>query len=557
MIKTADWVIDLGPEGGAGGGEVVAAGTPEQVATCEASFTGQALQPVLVAEPKPTHAKPAKANGRTRKRRRAASTHLDVQGAQQHNLKNITVALPREQMTVFCGPSGSGKSVAGPGHDLRRGPAALRRIAVELRPAVPRPGAEAEGRARHRPVAGHQHRAEDDEQEPALDRRHRHRDLRLPAHPLRPARPAALPDVRHPDRHADGRRDHRQDAVTARGDEALPAWPRSSGKGQEKYDTLWDEIRRAGFVRMRVDGKSYNVDEPPAIDHRRKHRVEVVVDRIVVRREHADAARRRGRAGARPRPGRHARRPRRRPTRTSRSGRSIAISQHLACDKCGRSFEPLNPHHFSFNSPLGWCPTCEGLGVQHGANPALLIRDPTLSLRDGRRRRLAGARRPSSRSLPFAEALARHAGFSLDTPFDELDAAAAAGDPARHRRRVDSAADATRSDGRRSTFQYKGLFPAIDEASRVSFVYRQRLDHLVNEVPCSACHGSRLRDDAAAVRFARPHARRARATGRSARRSQFFKDLKLSKQQQQVAGELLREITQPAASSSSTSASTT
>ena len=57
------------------------------------------------------------------------------------------------------------------------------------------------------------------------------------------------------------------------------------------------------------------------------------------------------------------------------------FSQHFACDRCGRSFEPLNPHHFSFNSPLGWCPTCEGLGVQKGANPAVLIRDPRLSLR--------------------------------------------------------------------------------------------------------------------------------------------------------------------------------
>src|SRR5262249_56654195 len=58
-------------------------------------------------------------------------------------------------------------------------------------------------------------------------------------------------------------------------------------------------------------------------------------------------------------------------------------SQHFACDRCGRSFEPLNPHHFSFNSSLGWCPACEGLGAQKGANPAVLIRDPGRTLRDG------------------------------------------------------------------------------------------------------------------------------------------------------------------------------
>src|SRR5207302_2885134 len=96
------------------------------------------------------------------------------------------------------------------------------------------------------------------------------------------------------------------------------------------------------------------------------------------------------------------------------------FSQHFACDRCGRSFEPLNPHHFSFNSPLGWCPTCEGLGSQRGANPAVLIRDPRKSLRDG-----AIAAWPpltkENRFLRFAEAIARHVGFSLDSPYEELE----------------------------------------------------------------------------------------------------------------------------------------
>src|SRR5262249_19888346 len=91
-------------------------------------------------------------------------------------------------------------------------------------------------------------------------------------------------------------------------------------------------------------------------------------------------------------------------------------------------------------------------------------------------------------------------------------------------------------------FQYKGLFPAIDEAARVSFVYRQKLAHLVSEVPCTTCGGPRLRDDAAAWRFMD------RTLGELSnlplgQTLQLFQDLKLSKAQQQVAGELLREIT--------------
>src|SRR5207248_1778086 len=97
VVKTADWVIDLGPEGGSGGGEVVCAGTPEEVAECAESYTGQALAPVL----KNTNST-RKRGSRNGKRRETVEeiTHLRVEGAAQHNLKNITVELPRGEMTV-------------------------------------------------------------------------------------------------------------------------------------------------------------------------------------------------------------------------------------------------------------------------------------------------------------------------------------------------------------------------------------------------------------------------------------------------------------------------
>src|SRR5205807_54220 len=111
VVKTADWIIDLGPEGGSGGGEVVCTGSPEQVAACERSYTGQALLKVLSPEYRSTK-RPRASQGRQKEKgkRAAPLSALTVQGAQQHNLKNITVSLPREHMTVCCGPSGSGKS---------------------------------------------------------------------------------------------------------------------------------------------------------------------------------------------------------------------------------------------------------------------------------------------------------------------------------------------------------------------------------------------------------------------------------------------------------------
>ena len=93
-------------------------------------------------------------------------------------------------------------------------------------------------------------------------------------------------------------------------------------------------------------------------------------------------------------------------------------SQHFACDKCGRSFEPLTPHSFSFNSPLGWCPECEGLGTQLGANPTVLVRDPKLSLAEGAIALWPGL----SHSLfkPMLAALAAHTGLRTEVPFDQL-----------------------------------------------------------------------------------------------------------------------------------------
>src|SRR5207237_43338 len=100
---------------GSGGGEIVCVGTPEEVARCERSYTGQALGSVL--NQRLTAARRGARDGATpvkhlpapKRENNGAITHLTVQGANQHNLKNLTVSLPREQMTVFCGPSGSGK----------------------------------------------------------------------------------------------------------------------------------------------------------------------------------------------------------------------------------------------------------------------------------------------------------------------------------------------------------------------------------------------------------------------------------------------------------------
>ena len=141
--------------------------------------------------------------------------HMDrlvVRGAREHNLKDVHLDLPRDALIVFTGLSGLGQVQPGLRHDLRRGAAPLRRVAVGLRPPVPRPDGQA-GRRLHRgPVAGRLDRPEVDQPQPAVDRRHDHRGLRLPAAALRPRRPAALPELRQADLPADPAADRRPGA---------------------------------------------------------------------------------------------------------------------------------------------------------------------------------------------------------------------------------------------------------------------------------------------------------------------------------------------------------
>src|SRR5262249_37412566 len=105
VVKVADWILDLGPEGGDGGGRLVVAGPPETVAACDASYTGHALRPILERRPREPLADPAPLGDGG-----GEETKLVVEGARTHNLKDVTVAIPHKALTVVTGVSGSGKT---------------------------------------------------------------------------------------------------------------------------------------------------------------------------------------------------------------------------------------------------------------------------------------------------------------------------------------------------------------------------------------------------------------------------------------------------------------
>jgi excinuclease ABC subunit A len=555
VIKTADWLIDMGPDGGKGGGEVVAVGTPETVAKAKRSYTGQALLPILFPAKSPrTGVRGLSKNGSAKSI--GLITHIEVQGAGQHNLKGVDAKIPREKMTVFCGPSGSGKSS----------------LALDT--------IYAEGQRRYvESLSSYARQFLGQIQKPRVDRI----DGLSPAISIEQKTTSRSPrstvgtitEIYDYLRILFARLGQRYcpkceiPVATQSADqiiEQILALPEGTKlyvlapvdrMGQEKYDTIFEDVRKGGYSRVRIDGTTHALDALPEIDHRRKHAVEVVVDRNVVKAgtrtriaEAIEQALELGKGVVRVALVDA--------EKDEKKWKVTSYSQHLACGRCGTSYEPLNPHHYSFNGPLGWCNTCEGLGVQRGANVNLLIRDGSLSVRAG----AIGAwpeLKAGSPWLPFAEAIAGHSGFSLDTPYDDLTPGQkkailhGTGETwmsldseigsrnAELKAKAKKKSDAPRPTPHAPRFQYKGLFPALDEAARVSFSYRMRLEHLVDEVPCTSCKGGRLRPDAAATRFA-DHTMGELCELPLTTTLHVFETLKQTKEEKRVAGELLREI---------------
>ncbi|MHB1559091.1 MAG: excinuclease ABC subunit UvrA, partial [Isosphaeraceae bacterium] len=544
VIKTADWIIDMGPDGGAGGGRVIAQGTPEQVAAVAESHTGQALKKLFerAAEAakaskrkrKPAAAKKAAKNGKPKASSEEGLRAIEIRGAAQHNLKGIDLDIPRDQMTVCSGPSGSGKSSLAIdtlyAEGQRRYVESLSSYARQFLAPLQKPKVER--------ITGLSPAISIEQKTTSKSPRSTvgtvteiHDYLRILFARLgQPYCPKCNVPI-----------------GTQTADEIVEKvlhLPEGSKiyvmapverRDNETYEELWDELRASGFARVRVDGQSVDLDKPPKLTHRRKHRVEVVVDRAVVRRstrsrlaDSIESALDLGKGVVHiARVGDEAR---------EKSWPVDRYSQHRVCDKCSRSFDELQPHHFSFNSPLGWCPVCQGLGVQHGANPAVLVPDGRLSLREG-----AVAVWPDFAENPdFARmiaAIAVEEGFDISTPFDDLDG--------RARRIILHGAGDTwyrvTGPGPSYSFQYKGLFPTIEEAGRVSFVYRYKLQGMVDDVPCAGCMGARLRDDSAAVRF-QGFTLDQISRWPLDRALKFFSELPLDEDERHIAGDLVREV---------------
>ncbi|MBR3570428.1 MAG: excinuclease ABC subunit UvrA [Oscillibacter sp.] len=304
-----------------------------------------------------------------------------------------------------------------------------------------------------------------------------------------------------------------------------------------EHAKIFDNARRSGYARVRADGILYGLDEEIKLEKNKKHNVEIVVDRLVirpdVRQRLTDSVE----------------------TASAQSGglvvvnlpqeeRDLSFSQNYACEDCGISIEELTPRLFSFNNPYGFCPACAGLGSQLKADPLLIVPDDTKSVMEGAIE-VSGWRNVKSDGVSrmYFEALSEKYGFSLDAPWKELSEEAkeillygTKGE------KLELHYDQPRGKG--VLYQpFEGVCANVERRYREtqSDASKGELEEVMSERPCPVCGGRRLRKEALAVTVGGENIDAFTRLSVS-EELERVQNLELSPQQHLIADQILKEI---------------
>ena len=460
--------------------------------------------------------------------------YIRIRGARTHNLKNINLDLPRQRLIVLTGLSGSGKSSLAfdtlYAEGQRRYVESLSAYARQFLQLMEKPDVDLiEGLS---PAISIEQKATSHNPRSTVGTvTEIHDYLRLlyarvgePYCPNHPEQKLAAMTV---SQMVDA-------ALTLPKDTKLmilaPAVVDRKGEQVE----LFFELRSKGFVRVRVDGKVYEIDSVPRLAKHSKHTVEVVIDRLRVRpdlkqrlAESFETALRNG------------------------DGRAIAVEidsgvEHLysakfACPICNYSLPELEPRLFSFNNPMGACPRCDGLGSISFFDPKRVVAFPELSLASGA---IKGWDRRNQFYFQMLQSLARHYEFDLERQYDQL--------PERVQQMI-----LYGSDKEKIAFQYltergrpvvrehafEGIIPNLERRYREtdSIMVREELAKYLNSKACPECEGTRLKREARHVKVdGRPIYEVSNWPLKET--SAFFGKLRLQGQQQAIADKIVKEI---------------
>ncbi len=473
---------------------------------------------------------------------------MHIRGARTHNLKNIDLDIPRNQLVVITGLSGSGKSSLAfdtlYAEGQRRYVESLSTYARQFLQLMDKPDVDLiEGLS---PAISIEQKATSHNPRSTVGTvTEIHDYLRLlyaragtphcPEHGL-PLQAQTVSQM--------------VDAVLA-----LPANTRLmilaplARQKKGEFGDVFESMQSQGYVRFRIDGQALNFDELPTLKKTEKHDIDVVIDRLKVRGvdepEHAALRQRLAESFE--------------AALRIAQGRAIALetdanTEHLfnaryACPLCHYSISELEPRLFSFNSPQGACPTCDGIGQQEFFDPARVVAFPSLSLAGGA---IKGWDRRNAYYFAMLESLAKHYKFKLEDPFEELPPEiqqvilhGSGEDEIKFSYVMDSGA----SKGRKvsKTHPFEGIIPNMTRRYREtdSALVREDLARLRGTQPCPACAGTRLRPEARHVKLGEGEQARAifEVSHLTLRECfDYFEQLQLHGAKAGIADKVVREI---------------
>ena len=470
-----------------------------------------------------------------------AQETITIRGAREHNLANVDVDIPRDKLVVITGLSGSGKSSLAfdtiYAEGQRRYVESLSSYARQFLGQMDKPDLDS--------IDGLSPAVSIDQKTTSRNPRSTVGTVTEIYDYLR----LLYARVGTPHCPECGRVIERQttDQVAdkvlahAQGRRALVLAPVVLGRKGE-YAKLFEDLRHEGFSRVRVDGEVRELDDEIKLEKKLKHTVEVVVDRIVIRENSlgriAEAVEQatklaQGKVGFWLLPDRQ--------DPEGIPGELLQYSLALACPEHGHSMDDLQPRDFSFNAPYGACPDCDGLGFRKIVDAEALIEDPSLSVAGG----VFGSLFGNSNYYPqILSAVCLHIGVSDQTPWSELPKKAQdvlLGGLGDKKIRVDYHTRDGRDTSWLTTFSgvRKILFDKYQETT--SETMRTHLEKYIREVPCTTCHGARLKPEILAVTVGDKSIWD--VCELSCRESlEFFDQLRLEERQLVIAGPIVKEI---------------
>ena len=459
--------------------------------------------------------------------------YIKIKGARENNLKNINLTLPRDKLIVFTGVSGSGKTslafdtIFAEGQ--RRYMESLSSYARQFLGQMSKPDVDSiEGLS---PAI-------------SIDQKTTGRNPRSTVGTVTEIYDylrllyARIGEVHCPECGAliDKQTvDQIVDKITARGEgtRVLIEAPVARGRKGE-YKKEIESFRKAGYMRIKVDGEVRSLDEDIRLDKQIKHNISVVVDRLVVKdgissrlTDSLETALKIG-GGL---------------VIADFSGEEQLFSTQYACPVCGASIPEIEPRVFSFNSPFGACPDCLGLGYKQHVDPALIYGDGSKSLNEGALTVTGWNMDTGNMSEMYFRALSKRYGFSMDTPYRDLP------DNIKHILLYGNGGEKIDMEYKSGTFtgkfsrSFEGVVNNLERRYREagSDYVKSEIEKYMTTTPCKTCNGDRLKKEALAVTVGGINI--ARLCEKSIYDiSAFFRGLQLTKTQQMIAARLLKEI---------------